>query len=249
MGQKSNLKIPFKILNVPKMLEVPAMLTWQEKEILELLTIFPDIEKKQRNSQIFDQICNILGIPKDLPLKLKMVLFYAVREVSFGSDVDINFKCKQCQRANSMTLEIENLLQFEKMEGFNIDVEPEEFIQLINDVEQVNIKKLAKYYNVSSLATMNQLVEVSRQFRKVVPNIKDTLKCKCMFCQKEHEVKILTYKFLFDSVSKYDYVNLLKTYQILIEYGFTKEDIDSMLPFERELHIGIIQQKLKGDKK
>lgn len=236
MDYYKNLKVPFEIVKDAKPYYVNPYTSGVEKAFLEYQVMQVDKEL------VFDAICSLLEIPEDLPKKIKMAWIYRCREISFGSDFTIRYKCPGCGRVTESTLLLEKLLswgvpRFQVKDNFNLS---------IRDIQSTAPSEAHKYFKDAMCSTLSDFMAYYNDLTLRIPRVRNTLGAQCMFsCGHIHKVSPFSLGFLVDSLSDHDITNMMKTYHVLVTNGFTKADVDSMLPFEREVQKGLIEARNK----
>lgn len=247
MNPVTKVKIPFQILAKGESIEVACITSAIEKASLEIQALKKDA---------FGDICDLYNIPSGLPESLKMVTLLKIREISNGSDCNVKFtKCPHCSRPSEGVIYLENLLDFsnfDQVERFrDISVKPEilrgatRLEEMIDAPISKTLEFIEDPVEVKSLLDLQELKK-SLLFR--FPKIRKTLPCKCPLCRNEIQVS-LTKDFCLKALSEHDIASMYKTYHSLVINGFSKADIDSMLPFEREVQKGLIDKVIEEAKK
>lgn len=223
------MKVNFKIQDKNFILE--AYRTSQEKDLL-FLSSFEITD--------LDQVLNILNFQSNEKLSdnEKKVIIYKYREISVGDEIDMRFKCKHCGTINDVAISIENLIIEPLRNDDDVKKSSEpitnenlgEFVDI--DVDELDITEF------EDLKIRIQQNQINFNFIKTV---------KCGKCQKEKQYDISSEKYIIESMSEDSLMSLYKTYNNLNFFGnYTKLDIDSMMPFEREIFMGLIN-KTKED--
>jgi len=204
--------------------------TAQEKEIL--LSASFEMED-------FENIFEILGFKTDYELSTdeKKAILYKFREISIGDEVDTKYQCDSCGNVNDGTLDASNFI-----------VEPKR-----NDDD---IKDL---FSVPSLSNMSKFVSLSEEeldelemdeYENLLQRIKENQSSfnfekthMCMACGHKTKFDMSDINYIIDIMSDDTLMTLYKTYNFLIFYShYTKQDIDSMYPFERSIFIGLLNK-------
>lgn len=238
----SLIEVPFELVKGEDPLILRPMTSGMEKSILDYTVMTDD------TARIFNQVCRFLGIPEDLPHELKMACVYKVREISFGSDFRVSYQCPGCGRVTEGLVLLEDLLDFRLWSSL-----PEELRSLKlkvslrpKEILQAGITDVLRILDIPSDAKSLKLTDLSKYaiaLRAKVPRLKKTLKCRCMFCPTGREIDLFNHKFCLSSLSEHTPLNMIKVYSALVNAGFTKQDIDGMLPFEREVHLNLIRER------
>lgn len=223
------MKIPFKIGSRTFLIE--PYKTYQEKDIL-LLSSF-EVEDMDR---VFD-VLNF-STEYELTLEEKKLILYKHREISIGDEINIKFKCKECNHTNETTLEasnfiIDSMLNDSDVKKINKDVTDENLHEFVDiDVDDLDI---------TDFELLKQRVKDNQIKIDFVKSV------TCLRCKEETLFDIGSVKYIIEVMSEDELMSLYKTYSSMIFFGhFTKEDIDGMYPFERSLFVGLLN-KLKED--
>lgn len=221
------MKIPYTIGNKTFLIE--PYNTFQEKEIL-LLASFEVFE--------FDRVFEILGVETDTINDLtddeQKVLLYKFREISLGDEIDIKFKCENCQAGNDGVLTASNFLIPSKRNDYDVkklnmpvtDETLQEFVDV--DVDELDI---------------DQFEDLKQRVKENQNHIDFTKTCACLHCRTEKKFDLSDPKYIIEIMSDDTLMTLYKSYNYLIFFGkYSKEGIDSMYPFERSIFIGLLNQ-------
>lgn len=203
--------------------------TSQEKELLLLGTI---------SEPNLDNALEICGISTDdlalLSTEEKIAMLYKYREISVGDEIHLKFKCKHCESANENTLSISDTVipgnvsnelikdQFKKLTEDNF----QDFLNInIDDLEIDQYEKLFK-------ETKNSVTQFD--FKKPI---------LCQKCGKENYIRIDQPEFVVDNMSEDSLMSIYQTYNDLTFFGkYTKQDIDTLYPFERTILISLLNK-------
>lgn len=222
-------KVPFKLVESCPPIILSPMYTKDEKAILEYQVIQDDL------NLVFEAVCEMLQIPEWLPLDLKVACIYKVREISFGGNLQLRYICEKCGRLTESQIILENLLEFMDVPKEIQDLELKE-----SQLQEILDFKIASAYlhfkDVSKPQSIREASKYAIALKSKIPAIKRTLDSKCFFCHNIKKINIINKKFLIDSLSEQTLLTMFKMYNALATNGFGKLDVDSMLPFEREMH-------------
>jgi hypothetical protein len=212
-----------------KKFNIAPFTTSQEKELLLLGTI---------SEPNLDNALEICGVdPSDL-LALtsdeKIAMLYKYREISVGDEIHLKFKCKHCDSANENTLSISDTIisgnvtnelikdQFKKLTEDNF----QDFLNVnIDDLELDQYEKLYK-------EAQNTITKFD--FRKPI---------LCQKCSQQNHIRIDKPEFVVDNMSEDSLMSIYQTYNDLTFFGkYTKQDIDTLYPFERTILISLLNK-------
>ena len=223
------MEIPFSIGSKKFLLE--PYRTYQEKDIL--LSASFDIKD-------FDSVLKILNFRTDeiIDDNEKRVILYKYREISIGDEVDIKFKCDKCSQAQDSTLSIADFIipserSDDDVKKLNKEVNDntlQEFVQI--NVDDLDIEN---YEDLKERVKKNQI-----EFNFIK-------EAKCIKCGSYKKFDMSSASYIIEIMSDDSLMTLYKIYNHLIFFGqYTKQDIDSMYPFERSIFVGLLN-KTKED--
>jgi len=176
---------------------------------------------------------NFTPQPKN-DLEAQAMIFQS-RKKSIGEGIEITVVCPECNNQDFYYIDIDNLFFKEGTNTLYTDVQ----IGLINDIEDLD----DNFINNLSIDDFKDYEE------KIILNNKKIFDPKVnLTCKKCGNVfgTILDYK---GSISKFPIKNIYEQYLDLMTLGnMTKDDVDNMPSFEREIFIGIIQEREDKDK-
>lgn len=242
----TKIKMPFQILATGETIEVSPISSAVEKAALEIRALKEDA---------FEDICDLYGVPKGLPDSLKMATLLKIREISNGADCQVKFKCPHCHRPSESMVLLENLLDFsnfEKVQRFrDAKLSPEVVTgetKLGKILETPMTGALRYFEDKPDLKTLMDVKDLYQSLVFRFPKVKTSLCARCPLCMGFKEFK-LTKGFCLEALSEHSISSMYKTYHALVINGFTKLDVDSMLPFEREVQKGLIDKTIEERKK
>lgn len=203
--------------------------TAQEKNLLLLpLLSSYDIDEALRICLVPDDVINVITEDE------KYAMLFKLRELSVGDDINLKFKCNHCGSSNENTLSISNIIVQPLITNPNIidnfkDLTEDNFQEFVNvDVNNLDIEEYDALFKETkeSITTFN--------FNKMII---------CQHCGKQNLVKINKPEFVIDNMSEDSLTSLYQTYNDLIFFGkYTKQDIDSLYPFERLILISLLNK-------
>jgi len=212
-----------------KTFEISPYNTAQEKELLLLSMISePNI----------DNALEICGTSKEIIDSLsefeKVALLYKYREISIGDDINLKFTCKHCGNGNENALNISNIVRSSNIKNELIndqfkEVTEDNFQDFISsDVEELDIDEY------------EDLLEETKQscttfdFRRPII---------CQKCTEKNYVRINKPEFVIDNLSEDSVMSLYQTYNDMTFFGkYTKQDVDTLYPFERTILISLLNK-------
>jgi hypothetical protein len=168
----------------------------------------------------------------------KKVLLYKHREISLGDEIDIKFKCDECGQVNDGVLLANNFVSSgirddEHIKKINKNFSEKNMQEYVDvDIDELDIEE---YENLKQMIIDNQIkIDLSKS-------------CKCLKCGSEKSFNIGESEYIIEIMSDDNLMSLYKSYNHLTFFGnYTKQDIDSMFPFERNIFIGLLN-KTKED--
>ena len=229
------MKIPFKDFGYT--IKIEPYTVAQEKELLFLDTYYPEY-----NDDILDAALDILKLDSKIYSKLshdeKVILLYKYREVSVDEKFAIQCVCPSCKMPIETEVSVTNIVNKAELKSeFVRDLkrlpENEEDFQnnfLIN-YEDLDIDTYENIYeNISKYQTTNNFIR----------------KFKCLACSHESYINLNSNKMVISSLSESSIESIYNFYENLIFTGkWSKQDIDSLLPFERVIFSSLYNESVK----
>lgn len=229
------MKIPFKDFGYT--IKIEPYTVAQEKELLFLDTYYPEYD-----DDILDAALDILKLDSKIYSKLshdeKVILLYKYREVSVDEKFAIQCVCPSCKMPIETEVSVTNIVKRAELKSeFVRDLkrlpENEEDFQnnfLIN-YEDLDIDTYENIYeNISKYQTVNDFI---RRF-------------KCLSCSHESYIDLNSNKMVISSLSESSIESIYNFYENLIFTGkWSKQDIDSLLPFERVIFSSLYNESVK----
>ena len=232
--------------------EVRQYNTKQEKEILVMLmqTI------NHVHFSILDEALKILLYSPDEISKFsdfeKRIILLKCRELSVGDDISFNFKCGKCKAINQSVLRVDDFFinkldnnqQPLKFRGFKI---VDAFIEADNisiheylkneDGGEVDEDVIDEMDSITYEDIYDEIKNHTLQFRNSITG----------YCSCGHHVPIkLSDRFVVENMSEDSIQSIYKTYSDLIYFGnYSKYDIDTLVPFERTIFVGMLNATKK----
>jgi len=173
------------------------------------------------------KICKILGIEAANELEAEAFIF-KLREISVADLIEITHTCKNCGYQDFFNLSIPKMFFKDLVEDYKI----------IEDIDELD----EDFINNKSLTEYNELENnIDETNRKIFDPI-----CE-LFCKK-CGTGFRTKPEVPNIISKYPIKNIFEQYLDISTFtNMTKRDTDTMIPYEREIFLGLIQ--VKEDKK
>ncbi len=211
-----------------KKFNIVPFTTAQEKELLLLGTI------SEPNLDNALEICGIDTNDLNLSTEEKIAMLYKYREISVGDEIHLKFKCKHCESPNENSLSISNTVisgnvSNEKIKDQFKRLTEENFQDFLNvNIDDLEIDQYEKLYKEAQDS-------VTRfDFRKPI---------LCQKCGQTNHIRIDQPEFVVDNMSEDSLMSIYQTYNDLTFFGkYTKQDVDTLYPFERTILISLLNK-------
>lgn len=222
------MKVPFE-LNGRNYL-VQAYNTFQEKEILLLSSFGVDD---------FDRVFEVLNFEcPDISDDEKKVLLYKFREVSIGDEIDVKYKCDSCGHGNDAVLGATDFVIPSKRNDSDIK-------KIFKPFSEDNMHEYVDI-DVDEL-DLDEYEELKQRIIDNQTSISFIKQARCGICNHPKKFNLGDTKYIIEIMSEDTLMTLYKTYNFLVYFGkYTKEDVDKMYPFERNIFVGLLN-KTKED--
>ena len=245
MNPTLNLEVDFKILASGESVKLSPISSQIEKAALEAQAIQED------EDIAFTHICKLYGVPENLSEDLKLACLLKVREISNGGDCHLKYKCPKCKRVTESVIMLEDMLDFslfDKIERFR-DARLKDLGDLNLDLENIENVKMSEVFDYfeerPQLQNLEDVKDLTLSLKARFPKFKHDLHSRCILCGFENLVNV-DRQFVVKSLSTHSIAAMYQVYHKLVINGFTKLDVDSMLPFEREIQSGLIDQAVQN---
>ena len=243
MNPTLNLEVDFKVLASGESVKLSPISSQIEKAALEAQAIQED------EDIAFTYICKLYGVPENLSEDLKLACLLKVREISNGGDCHLKYKCPRCKRVTESVIMLEDMLDFslfDKIERFK-DAKLKDLGELdLQDPENIKMSDVFDYFEQRpNLKNMEDVKDLALSLKARFPKFKHTMTSRCILCDFENLVNV-DRQFVIKSLSTHSIAAMYQVYHKLVINGFTKLDVDSMLPFEREIQSGLIDQAVQN---
>lgn len=212
-----------------KSFELNPYITLQEKDLLLLSMLEQDT---------LDNALEICKIDKETIQTLseneKKAMLLKLREISIGGEMNVKFKCRSCGNGNENTISISNIIE-------NPGIKDERIKDKFSIVTEDNIQEFVDF-NIDDLDfdEYEKLLEIAKQTQT-----KFNFACPvyCQKCQTLNRVDISNEKFILENMSEDTLMGLYQTYSDLSFFShYTKQDVDSLYPFERTILISLLNK-------
>jgi hypothetical protein len=204
------------------------------KEYLNNTSTYDTCKEKNACIELLDEKTDAIKICKKLGLNPKnsleaMALIFKSREKSVSDIIETMTTCN-CGKINLNNIQIKDL--FFRSDDLYLDIP----IVLIEDFNE--IEELIPGFEDLDLDKSKELENKFIHNNKIIFN--PVSKILCEGCNKEINI-IIDYKNI---ISKFEIKNIFEQYLDITQFtNMGKNDVDSMLPFEREIFIGLIQER------
>jgi len=208
--------------------DIDGYCTLQEKDAsIELLNAKND---ENTDENIF-KICDILGIKKPSNILEAKAFIFKAREKSVSNIIDVMITC-DCGEINMVQVDISTLFYKDK-EKLDNSIP----IKIVQDFDEIS-----KIYPDILDLSLEECTEIENRFKHNNKIIFDSIiKSNCRKCNSLL-VTDIDYKNI---ISKFNIKNIYEQYLDLTQHtNMTKKDVDDMPPFEREIFLNLIQEKI-----
>lgn len=219
------MKIKFKYGEKTVLLE--PYTSAQEKELLLIPLYTPEITEDSLNDALM--ICKYPDDISKLTLKEKIMLLWRYREISISDNISVAFTCPHCHTRSDNEVVISKIWQD--------PLKHSEFIQDNYD-ETADIK-------ISEDAEIDEYIALKKNISDYIGHYNFIRECTCQKCQKKIKIPLNGLQFTMENMSDKSIQGVYSQYNSLIYFGhYSKLDIDSMYPFERDVMSGLLKKTL-----
>lgn len=189
-------------------------------------------------------LCNISDeIVSTLTTEEKMALLMKLREISVGSDINLKFECKHCNSGNENAIMLSDIIQESNITNSKIiDKFKTPNDENINDFinTDINIEELDLFeYEVLIKEIREQITKFN--FKKPII---------CQKCKGINHIRIDNKEFIIENMSEDSLKSLYQIYNDMMFFGsYTKQDIDSLYPFERMILVSLLNKTREDQNK
>lgn len=182
-----------------------------------------------------DSALQVLGVDdhiiKTLNEQEKKAMLFKYRVASIGDEVPIKYQCKHCGSANEIGLDIDGITKPGKeTTGITDKLKPvteenlHEFVDV--DVDDLDLDECEALINkVKESVTTFEFIRTSN----------------CLKCKEPNYINVEDN--VIEYMSEDTIMSLYQAYNDLTYFGkYTKQDIDSLYPFERTILIGLLNK-------
>lgn len=209
--------------------------TKEELDILEYL--FSNSDENEDYNFIVNQILASQEIDLNKFSELeKLLILLKIREVSFGNEINIKFKCEKCKKAVETTIFINNILESAKKQS--------EKIHGLVEKSKLNEIKIEDFLDEKTINEMDydEYEEISKNLKDYLDVYNFKILFKCFYCKGEN-FSNLTARKIIEFISEEDFGTLSKYIHLLVYHGhLTRSDILEMTPLERVFELNLLRE-------
>lgn len=211
-----------------KSFEIEPYTTAQEREIL-LLDLLGSTDKINAALKILKVSNETLASLSD-DEKLAMLLKF--RSVSIGDEIPIKYKCKHCDIPNEVGLNIDGLVTDSDIKNPIITDQFKEVTENnLGDFLSIDIDEL----------DLDEYDTILDEVQNSVTKFNFTRINNCIKCREPNYINVK--ENVMDYMSEDSLTSMYQTYNDLSFFGkYTKQDIDTLYPFERVILIGLLNK-------
>ena len=175
------------------------------------------------------EVCKILGLQPYCPLEAVAMIFQS-RKKSVSEIIEVKSSCTHCGEDDFYFIDIQDMF-------FNGDIDESIPVLLADEIDDIQ-PYLSEDINNMDISAFNALESIIINNNKSI--FDNTVSVKCKKCQKDFDIRI-NYT---DIISKFPIKNIYEQYLDITQFtNMIKNDVDNMPPFEREIFIGLIQER------
>lgn len=226
------MKVPFRVRDLN--FELESYTSLQERDLLFLT--MDDFSDKN----ILDLALDICRVPKKIVSKLtdpeKKCVLYKLRELSVGNEINIKFKCQKCGQRTENFINISNIINYPNLKHKNIIDNGKYDGHEIFDCMKGDFEEML----------ISEYESLKENIKNYITTFDFKKECICQRCMFRNIIDISDTKFIIDNLSEETLQSYYKIYNTLIFFGrYSKLDIDSMIPYERTIFLGLLENQLK----
>jgi hypothetical protein len=205
------------------------------KKYLDNTKSYNTNEEKNASIKLLDSNITSIELCKSLNISPKnsleaVALIFKSREKSVSDIIETLTTC-ECGEINLNNIKISNLF-FKNENNLHLDIP----IALIDSFDEIS--DLVPNFEDLSLDESKEIESKFIHNNKIIFNPISEIRCKK--CNKNIKIHI-DFKTI---ISKFEIKNIFEQYLDITQFtNMGKNDVDSMLPFEREIFIGLIQER------
>ena len=175
------------------------------------------------------EVLSILSNIKTTNETEAMAFIFKLREISVSDLIEITKSCSECNYMNVHNIEID--------EFFNLDINTELPLGIFSEPEDIINTKTA------NKLILKEYIKIKKELEENTSKVfKLSVKRVCQRCKEQEEIYINPISI----ISKSSQISIFKEYVDISFYSnITKLDVDSMFPFQREITLNLLTEKLK----
>ncbi len=215
----------------------------QEKNILLKLELQPNTTLDEVLDILSD---NIIGYDESFSYIEKKLVLLMLRSYSISEKVTINFKCPHCNRVNDQSITINDIIKEPSQQSVDIKGVEYKVKFCVDELTQENLHAFTHHSEDEIDELSNKDFEVLFNFINDNRYMLDfTYVCKCFSCKESVVQCFDDEQFILKSLSEDDVMSLYNTVNDLVFHGrYSKYDVDNMLPFERNIFLGLVLETI-----
>lgn len=233
------MRIPVKTLN--KIYYIEPYTTKQEKDALLVSQLVDD------RVLALDEVLRIFKFEESNKIKIsnltldeKKYLLYLYRAFSVGDVVKITFKCNVCNYASTNNLKVDSFS--DGAVNFDKTIKQLHYAPNEDNLDDFLTVAYKKKHNIKDIYELDadEFEQILNAVKKSQIKIDFNKKTKCSNCSADQTVNCGDISFILDNVSEMSLSSVYEVYSNLVENGYSKLDIDTLIPFERGVLIQIM---------
>ena len=202
--------------------------TNQEKQLLliELMGVEDKLNTALRILGQDDETINSLSEQE------KIAMVYKYRTISIGDEVSLRYKCVHCETPNEKGIDINDLVTSSNITNENI-------IDVFKPVTEENIHEFINA-DIDEM-DLDEYETIADEIRNSVTRFNFIRPDDCIKCKKTNYINIENDALKY--ISEDTIMSLYQIYNDLTFFGkYTKQDIDTLIPFERSILISLLNK-------
>lgn len=236
-------RVPFNVLGHKYL--VRSYNTKQEKTVL-LLQQLQDSDPEY----CIDETLRLFGFLEDnnydlneLTLKEKKLLIYLYRGISVGDEQALNFPCSKCKAPNTTHITFDFYDKLKEFKGIKIIDEELTF----DNQDKFCSEDFLKALNVQSIYDLE--IDDYEEALKKIKTAQEALNFRkdltCRNCGTVSSLDCSKIEFILEHISEENLMMIYETITTLIRVGYTLQDVESLIPFERVILMEQMSKQLE----
>lgn len=170
---------------------------------------------------------------KDLTIDEQIALMFYFRSISVGEQINIKYTCMKCNHPNEIAIDVS-----ENVNDPKSDIEVK---QLFKPVTEDNLHEFVDI-DLDEL-DIDEFEDLLQKVKDATVTFDFIKKTRCLKCGETNRIDFSNPEKTLTYMSEDTLISLYQIYNDLSFFGkYTKADIDSMLPFERAIFIGLLNK-------